>query len=250
MTAKKKFRELLVLASVPVETLPVRTMLNFDEIRPVGGRLSYEAIFRNSHIRLVETGPGMVNSAQGITAAIEQKIPDAILMIGIGGGFTAAGMKIGDIGIASEENFAELGIEPDRTGDPLFSLPFPVTKRGGREYMGKFPTDEALALRAHELLKENFREEGVTILLSPFVTVSTITATDLRAKRLFSTFKPCVENMEGAAAAQVSLHYGIPFIEIRCASNLVGKRDRQSWDIPLACKRSAEAAMVCLKELF
>jgi futalosine hydrolase len=86
----------------------------------------------------------------------------------------------------------------------------------------------------------------VNIVAGPFVTVSTITATDRGADRLYHRFHACMENMEGAAGAHVAKHYNIPFFEIRCASNLVGKRDRSAWDLPLACRRSAEAAVIWL----
>jgi futalosine hydrolase len=79
------------------------------------------------------------------------------------------------------------------------------------------------------------------------VTVSTITATERGAVRHYKRFKPCLENMEGVGAAFVAKHYGIPFLEIRCVSNLVGKRNRDAWDLPLACRRSAEAAVLWME---
>jgi len=45
----------------------------------------------------------------------------------------------------------------------------------------------------------------------PFITVSTITTTNARAHALFERFAPCMEQMEGAAAAHISMIYNIPF---------------------------------------
>jgi len=53
--------------------------------------------------------------------------------------------------------------------------------------------------------------------------------------------------MEGSGAAHLSIHYDIPFLEIRAASNMVGKRDRSGWDLPLACRRSNEAVIIFLE---
>ena len=47
------------------------------------------------------------------------------------------------------------------------------------------------------------------------------------------------ENMEGAAAAHVSLLYGVPFAEARGISNIVEDRDRSRWDINTACANCA-----------
>jgi futalosine hydrolase len=56
-----------------------------------------------------------------------------------------------------------------------------------------------------------------------------------------------MENMEGAGSAHVSMHYHIPFLEIRSASNMVGKRDTSLWNLPLAFERASEAVfeLVC-----
>ena len=54
--------------------------------------------------------------------------------------------------------------------------------------------------------------------------------------------------MEGAAAAHVALHYGIPFLEIRGASNLVGPRNRNAWNLPLAFENSCTCLMAVLQE--
>ncbi|PID74095.1 MAG: hypothetical protein CSB33_00400 [Desulfobacterales bacterium] len=50
-----------------------------------------------------------------------------------------------------------------------------------------------------------------------------------------------MESMEGAAAAAVAARFGIPFLEVRAASNLAGKRDRRKWDLPLAFERAGRA---------
>ena len=44
--------------------------------------------------------------------------------------------------------------------------------------------------------------------------------------------------MEGAAAAQVALQYGIDCLEVRGVSNMVEDRDLSRWDIPLAAEQA------------
>ncbi len=46
-----------------------------------------------------------------------------------------------------------------------------------------------------------------------------------------------MEAMEGAASAHIAQLYGISFIEVRSASNVVGERDKLKWDIKRAAKQ-------------
>jgi futalosine hydrolase len=96
---------------------------------------------------------------------------------------------------------------------------------------------------AYALLCHEFGNQKIRVFKGPFITVSTITATDSRAHMLCTAFNPVMESMEGSSAAQVAMHYGIPFLEIRSASNRVGKRDRSSWDLPLAFRNNARAVI-------
>jgi futalosine hydrolase len=170
-----------------------------------------------------------------------------ILMTGCAGGFERAGMTIGDIAIASEENDAQLGIEPENTDEPLLPLPFDLGSFNGEGVKHKVRMDSDIASSARNIIRAEFSGRQVNIRLGPFITVSTITATESRADQLFNQFRPCMENMEGVAGAYIAKLYKIPFLEIRCASNLVGKRDRASWDLDIACERSAKAAIAWMR---
>ncbi len=82
------------------------------------------------------------------------------------------------------------------------------------------------------------------------ITVSTVTASDASAQRLFSNFhQPCMEAMEGAAAAQVAALYRVNFMEIRAGSNRVGDRDKLLWQIPLAVNRLSTALLLLVRDL-
>lgn len=210
----------------------------------IGGRPVFEGSIGAVHVRMVITGPGLVNTAQGLTAVVESGYPDMILMTGAAGAFARSGMNVGGIGIATEENDAHLGIETDAEGHPPAPLPFDLEVIDGVPVSHRVPMDRRLSDKATAVLKKGFRDVAVNVTQGPFVTVSTVTATDRSAESLYERFHPCMESMEGSAGAHVALHYKIPFVEIRCASNLVGKRNREAWDLGLACRRSAEAAVM------
>lgn len=244
MTREREKNHILVTAAVPLEAAGIRDrMADFEAYRN-GGRPVFEGRIGKTRVRLLITGPGMVNTAQGMTAAIECDRPSMILMTGCAGGFERAGLNIGDIGVAEGENDAHLGIEPEEQGMPPYPLPFDLEEIDGKAIGARIPLDTDLSRETAAILKEGFKNTPVNIVCGPFVTVSTITATDRGAAGLFNRFHACMESMEGVAGAHVATHYGIPFIEMRCASNLVGKRDREGWDLSLACGRSTEAAVM------
>jgi futalosine hydrolase len=64
------------------------------------------------------------------------------------------------------------------------------------------------------------------------LTVSTATGTAITAERLAAAHPHAVaEAMEGFGVASAAAAYGLPFLEIRAVSNLVGTRDRSGWDV-------------------
>ena len=165
-------------------------------------------------IRKIVTGVGQVNMAHALTLAIEQQRPEGIVVVGIGGAYPGSGLSIGDVVCAESETFGDLGVE---TPDGFLELT-------------KF------------LKKTFYQEMFFAPLQAKFVTVSTCTGTDELSAKIQARTGGQVENMEGAAAAQVAEKYGIPMGEIRGISNMTGRRDLASWKI----KEAAEAAQKVL----
>jgi len=102
---------------------------------------------------------------------------------------------------------------------------------------------------AHVKLKVTIPDDSFRIGVGPFVTVVTVTATAIRAKRLHGEYGALMENMEGAAAAHVCMRYDIPFLEIRSVSNRVGRRDKDAWNLPLAFKRASRAVYTVIERI-
>lgn len=169
--------------------------------------------------RTIVTGVGQVNMAHALTLAIEQERPDAIIVVGIGGAYPNAGLEIGDVVCASSETFGDLGVE---TPDGFLEL-------------------------------KKFLQNSYELQLFPverrarFITVSTCTGTDDLTCRVEARTQGEVENMEGAAAAQIAARYGIPMGEIRGISNKTGLRDRAAWKIPEAAQAAQEVLLTWLK---
>ncbi len=156
--------------------------------------------------RTIVTGAGTVAMAHRLTLAIEERRPDAILVVGIGGAYPESGLAAGDVVCAESETYGDVGVE---TPDGFLELT--------------------------EFIRQSF-----PLQLLPgsrwvrFVTVATCSGTDEASLRMQKRTQGEVENMEGAAAVQVAASYGIPIGEIRGISNMTGNRDRAAWKIPEA----------------
>jgi futalosine hydrolase len=208
----------------------------------IGGRSVQCGRICGIPLKILVTGPGIVNTVQAVTACVENARPFLMLQTGCGGGFRQLGMTNGDIAIATTEVDVHLGIETGKHNAQLREMPFPVLEVDGKAFKEKYPLDLNLAETVFLRLKAVFGPKGIGVFKGPFVTGSTVTGSEERADFLFKTFSPCIESMEGAGAAFLSHYYQLPFLEIRCVSNMVGKRDLSRWDISLACRRAGQAA--------
>ncbi len=228
--------DILISAAVKDELQPlISKTLNLKSYS-ISNTEIFTGIVNNKHIVFVITGPGVINTAHALTLVLEKTQPNLIIQTGCAGAFEDSGISIGDVGVATCEIDVHIGIEPSEGEINVpTALPFPLFTKNYSNYTNRFSTDEELSKKVFLTLSEN-NKHSFKIVTAPFITVSTITATDKRKEILSRAYKPCMESMEGSSAAHISVLYDIPFIEIRSASNLVGKRDKSKWDLPLAFK--------------
>jgi futalosine hydrolase len=172
-----------------------------DAVSPSGGART-----------VIVGGVGPAASAAATSAALAADSYDLVVCAGVGGGF--APLEPGELGVASSVAFADLGAESD-TGFESFD----------------FATDRyAVEPRLAVALADRTGGRLGTVL-----TVATVTGTAARTQALLARFPDAVaEGMEGAGAAAAAQLHGVPFVEIRAVSNVVGPRDRSSWQIPAA----------------
>jgi len=191
------------------------------------------------------SGPGVFNTAHALTAYLEHARPKLILDTGIAGIFDCPGSdtsgmakgiggtgRIGDIGIATREQYIHTGVgchTPDAS-----CLPFDLIENRSLTRQGIYPIDQGLLALYHGILTREFCDP---IVRGNFITVSSITASLDQGQKNHHLFSCVMEAMEGAAALHVAMLYHVPIIEIRAASNFVGERDKDKWDLPLACDR-------------
>lgn len=251
----------LIIGAVDGELLGLRNLLVQREAEDIGRRRVARGALHGVPVRLMVTGAGMANTVQALTAVIERIPPRLILQTGCAGAFRESGLGVGDIGVASEEIDAHLGIEPTCSDDPPAALPFSVMTVDGAAVKGRYPLSRWWSRAAMTALDQASGEPSdtgsgdaeVKVVCGPFLTVSTVTATDLGAQRHYRHYGACMEAMEGAGAAHAACHYGLPLLEVRAASNIVGRRSREAWDLDLSFRRSTWAVLAILdhcKRLF
>jgi futalosine hydrolase len=167
-------------------------------------------------------GVGPAAAAASTSRELAARSYDLVLSAGIGGGFAPLGP--GDVAVASAIVFADLGAETPDGFLPVADLGFGT---------GRYDVAPQLAV---ELADRTGGHLGTVL------TVATVTGTAQTATALARRFPDAVaEGMEGAGVAAAATLYGVPFAELRSISNLVGPRDRDAWDIPMALEALADA---------
>jgi futalosine hydrolase len=194
------------------------------EINPLLNQMEINAFAENSRvikctykkleIDCLITGVGMVATAYYTGKMLDDSY-DMALNMGICGTFNA-NLDIGSVVNIYEDCLAELGAE-DGT---------------------KFLTMEELKLEA--VTKINNVQQGelshVLELLPKVnaITVNKVHGNERSIKNTVERFHPTVESMEGAAFMFACDQERIPYLQVRAVSNLVEKRNRDRWNIPLA----------------
>ena len=191
---------------------------------------------------LMITGPGVFNAAHALTVYLEQASPALVLQTGIAGVFRETGLDIGDVAVATGEQYIHTGVATD---SPIPGpLPFDLISGLPSSREGRYEFDPGRVEACYEGLSRGFEHKGIRVVKGPFITVSTLTSSFDQAGRLHAALSPVMEAMEGAASAHIAALYKVPFIEVRAASNFTGERDKGKWDVEMAAKHLGEACAI------
>lgn len=183
---------------------------------------------------VITVGVGPAAAAARTAKALAEGKFDFVVSAGIGGGFPNRA-EIGSLVVASEIVAADLGAETPEGFCSVDKLGFGITR---------VPVDPVLAKRIEEAL----RAAGCTVHTGPILTVSTVTGTAITTAEMAARVPgAAAEAMEGFGVALAAYDCGIPILEIRAISNIVGPRDRASWRIPDALHSLEIASRILLE---
>lgn len=181
-------------------------------------------------VEVVGVGP---MTAAAHTATLLAKSPyQYVINMGIAGGFVEQ-EKIPSIVVATEMVAVELGAETESGFCFVDELGFGSAR---------IQSDPKLVKRVMHRLEMS----ASPVITGPILTVSTVTGTVATAKERANRVPGAVaEAMEGFGVASAAKMSGLPVIEIRTLSNVVGPRDRSAWRI----KEALDALTTVSKEL-
>jgi futalosine hydrolase len=213
------------------------------------------------------TGLDKVNAAHLLTCLLQTMVPKPrlVLQTGIAGALPSMGefspAGVGDVVIATREAYSDTGSSSPQGWLSARELEWPVALVGGIESGGVFPLDGLLVAAALEVVADAAArddesafaairpEQHPRVLAGPCITASQVTGVTSEAEELGARWEALAESMEGAAAAHVCALYGVPFLEVRGISNLVGDRDRARWQVRRAVAAASWATRAIVDAL-
>ncbi len=225
------------ISKVDVHTMILATAATQIEMDPFLNAVKGLAI----QCETVVTGVGPMETALQLTKylSVNDK-PHIVLNFGVAGAYVPNDSRKGagllDICIAKMEVFADFGID---MGEEIIPL--------NQDMCGKitYPLKKEKAVLAESILTQ----AGYQVKAGVFLTVNCVSGTETRGGALYSVHQGLCENMEGAAVARVCEEFKIPFVEVRCISNMVENRNVASWKIVEAISKAAEVAALLSSKL-
>ena len=169
----------------------------------------------------------MVATAFELGRVLHESKYDLLINIGIAGCFDR-NLKIGEVVQVISESFVELGAEDDQQFIPIEQLGY-----------GKSKFTSSLLQGQNMQLPFVAQRHGITVN-------KVHGNADSIAKIKQLSPNSCIESMEGAAVFFAADKMDLPVIELRGISNYVEKRNRATWNIPLAIMNSNKALIETL----
>ncbi len=208
-----------IVGAMDVELDLLREDMQVERVDTIAQRVFYSGTIHGVGCICVKAGVGKVNAALTAEILIMKYGVDAVIFTGVAGGINPQ-LDIGDIVISKRVIHHDYGqVVPDAffpwdtVGYAADSILVDVAKRAARR--AKF---EPIPKK---LCKETGRLPRITT--GRVVTGDQFIASEEKRRWIEQTFRAdCVE-MEGAAVAQVCVINEIPFVIIRCLSDLANE---------------------------
>jgi futalosine hydrolase len=223
-------KPIVVIAAVPQEIAQLETALEHSGRATAGGYEFVEGTIGAVRVVVCAGGVGKVNAAATTAVMIERFQPRLVISSGCAGAYVSSGLSLGNLVVASEEVLADDGVVVMEGWKDLRYMNLPSLEQKGESCYNILPLSRLASDKALQLADSY----GISLTRGRSATVSTCSGTSGSAAELSLRWNALIENMEGAAVAQVCLRSGIECLEIRAVSNLVAERDLKTWDIPKA----------------
>jgi futalosine hydrolase len=179
-------------------------------------------------------GVGKTAAAATLAAHLSNgSLPQCIVLFGVGGAFPPAHLAPGapplgllDLALIDSDLLADDGVATDERFVPLDELGLGTT--------GPFAMDAEWTAIASEAI-DAARVRGAT--------VSAGSGSEATSAAIAARSTASIESMEGAAVALVAARFAVPLVQLRCVSNLTGKRATAPWQLQDAVAKVQAAAL-------
>ncbi|MCA1060583.1 5'-methylthioadenosine/S-adenosylhomocysteine nucleosidase [Rossellomorea aquimaris] len=223
---KKEEHPIIIQGPMPIEAEKFAGKLENVKEEKSGSFVFYKGTLNDYPVIVTKTGKGMENTAAATAVAIEKYDPVAIINQGTSGGHDpelnvfdiVIGERTVNLGSLKTGNMAdEEGIEPTAWKPmDLMASEGSAGEDPNAEKIRYYDGDETL-LAAAKAVKDTYKKGKVV--------EGTIGSADVwnnevdRIQWFHEKYGSSVEEMEGAAAAQIAGAYDVPFLGIRVLSN-------------------------------
>lgn len=198
---------ILIVAATFAEIQPFLSSIGLNGIPEKGFSVG------KHQLNVVITGVGMVATAYALGKELIANNYDLAVNIGVAGSFSKR-IQIGELIEINSDVFSELGAEDDDEFITLDELELGEVLFSGTSDV-RFSTN---------LKKANA------------ITVNKVHGNEETIVEVKEMFNPIVESMEGAAFFYACEEATIPGVQVRAISNYVERRNKATWNIPLAVK--------------
>jgi len=181
---------------------------------------------KSREIEILITGVGMVATAFAMGRLLASRQFGLAINAGVAGAFDR-NLAIGDVVHVANDRFAELGAED---GDGFISI----------DELG-FGDSVLRPIRPLQNLPE--------MPIVSAITVNKVHGNELSISKTLERVSPQIESMEGAAFVYACNQFNLPSVQIRSISNYVERRNRDSWNIPLAIKNLNNTVIELINQL-
>ena len=184
-----------------------------------------EFTLNGRELLLTVTGVGLVNAAIAAGRLFRRPGLGGVVNLGIAGAYEVIEFPLASTCYAWRETWPEYGLLDDSGRVDPKAIGFAQGHIDGNPIWNKLklnPTKDVERLGFK--LSANW-------LRASSVTVGSVTGTAERSGWLKTACGGDVENMEGFSLAFGAMQQGLPFLEIRTISNLVGSRYAEEWDL-------------------
>ncbi|MFV0347760.1 MAG: futalosine hydrolase [Halodesulfovibrio sp.] len=181
---------------------------------------------------LAVTGVGPVNAALTLGRIMGECFGiTGVLNLGIAGTFDPQACPLGSAVLAEREVWPEYGLRTAQGVDSR-GIAFPLW--GGTDPGVEQPLEQAIWDTVELSPAEDLRRIGLNCpkaLTGTSITVAGVTGTAEHAAMFRDRYGALTENMEGFALALGCRQAGVPFVELRTVSNVVGSRAAADWKL-------------------